>query len=148
MLQSSSGLITAITVAIIGLIGSNYLKDRELLAWYGQDLGTFKKMDINYYWLSLPPREDRTEQDSDYKKAIETASRTVISWLALVNEPGRIIIAIQAFSGSGKVLPLSEIEEVAMQVKKAGNPGLAFMVEQETELPREMTRKIFRYRPE
>jgi len=30
VLQSSGGLLTAITVAIIGLIGSSYLKDREL----------------------------------------------------------------------------------------------------------------------
>ena len=30
VLQSSGGLLTAITVAIIGLIGSGYLKDREL----------------------------------------------------------------------------------------------------------------------
>ena len=30
VLQSSGGLITAVTVALIGLIGSNYLKDREI----------------------------------------------------------------------------------------------------------------------
>ena len=30
VLQSSGGLLTAVTVALIGLIGSNYLKDREL----------------------------------------------------------------------------------------------------------------------
>jgi hypothetical protein len=30
VLQSSGGLLTAITVAVIGLIGSSYLKDREL----------------------------------------------------------------------------------------------------------------------
>lgn len=30
MLQSGGGLITAITVAILGFIGSNYLKDREI----------------------------------------------------------------------------------------------------------------------
>jgi hypothetical protein len=30
ILQSSGGLLTAVTVAIIGLIGSSYLKDREL----------------------------------------------------------------------------------------------------------------------
>jgi hypothetical protein len=30
VLQSSGGLLTAVTVALIGLLGSNYLKDREL----------------------------------------------------------------------------------------------------------------------
>src|SRR5512139_1761830 len=30
VLQSSGGLLTAVTVAIIGLIGSSYLKDREI----------------------------------------------------------------------------------------------------------------------
>jgi len=148
ILQASRAVNKQVTFGIALHVPGLFLKDRELLAWYGHDLETFKKMDINYYWLAIPDREDRTQQDSNYKKAIETASRTVISWLALVNEPGRIIIAIQTSSSSGKILPLSEIEEVAMQVKKAGNPGLSFTVEQETGLPPELTRKIFRYRPE
>ncbi|HUJ17313.1 MAG TPA: hypothetical protein VL197_04910 [Nitrospirota bacterium] len=148
IMQASRAVNKQVTFGIALHVPGLFLKDRELLAWYGHDLETLKKMDINYYWLAIPHREDRTQQDSTDKMAIETASRTVISWLALVNEPGRIIIAIQTFSSSGKILPLSEIEEVAMQVKKTGNPGLAFMVEQETELPPELTRKIFRYHPE
>jgi hypothetical protein len=120
-----------------------FLKEKELLAWYSHDMNAFKKIDLNFFWFAIPHRDIRAEQNIDYKKSIETVSRLVTSSTSLVDDPGKIIIGVQTTSLAGKILPLSEIEEVSMQMKKAGNTGIAFMVEPDTRLPSLLTKKIF-----
>lgn len=122
-------------------------KDKEVLAWYSYDMNVLKKTGVSFYWLAIPHREIRDLQDLNYKKTIETVSRIVTSSMIMVDS-GRVLFGIQTVLKSGSVLPISEIEEVADQTKKAGAPDIAFMLRLDTELPSALTRKIFKRQQE
>lgn len=119
-----------------------FLKQNEILAWYGHDLPAFRKTDLDFFWLGIPHRDRGI--NTTYRKSMERLSRRAVSSLSLVNNPSSVIIAVQAVSDSGRTLPLSEIEEVSQQVKKSVNVGLTFMVDSDTQLPPVLTRKIFK----
>jgi hypothetical protein len=148
IMQSSRSANKEVKFGIALHIPGLFLKEKHVLAWYAHDMSAFKKMDINYFWLVIPHRDIRAQQDINYKKSIEAVARMATSSLSVVNDPGKVIIAVQAFSSSGKALPLTEIEEVSAQAKKAGDPGIAFMVEPDTQLPPELTKKIFKHQQE
>ncbi len=58
VLQSSSGLITAITVAIIGMIGSNYLKERELAETQSRERLQAAETNVRIYTELMSKREE------------------------------------------------------------------------------------------
>jgi hypothetical protein len=58
VLQSSTGLITAITVAVIGLIGSNYLKDREIKETQVREKAQADDMRARIYVELMSKREE------------------------------------------------------------------------------------------
>jgi hypothetical protein len=58
LLHSSSGLITAITVAIIGLIGSNYLKNRELADTASRERMQIAETNVRVYTELMSRREE------------------------------------------------------------------------------------------
>jgi hypothetical protein len=127
-----------ISVHVPGL----FLTEKEVFAWYAHDLKQFSTVNADFFWLAIPHRDIREQQDLNYRKSMEAVSRKATATGTLIKEHN-IVIAVQAVSPSGKSLPLSEIEEVSMQVKKAGNPGIAFMVTNDTQLPSILTQKIF-----
>ncbi len=115
---------------------------KEILRRFAYDMEAFEKLNIGFYWISIPHRDMRTAQGLTYKKTLETLSRLVMATSGSVKDPGKIIIAVQTMSSSGKILPLSEIEEVSTIVKKAGEPGIAYMLGAQV-LPSELSRKLF-----
>lgn len=121
-----------------------FLTQKEMLAWHSIDITALQKMDANIFWLSVRHRDIRAQQDLNYKKTIEVVSRIVMTSMSLVNDPAKVIIAIQTTSPSRKLLPMSEIEEVSSQAKKAGEPGIAVMIEPHSQLPAVLTKKIFK----
>ncbi len=58
LLQSSSGLITAITVAVIGMIGSNYLKERELAETQSRERLQAAETNVRIYTELMSKREE------------------------------------------------------------------------------------------
>ncbi len=58
VLQSSNGLITAITVAIIGMIGSNYLKERELAETQSRERLQAAETNVRIYTELMSKREE------------------------------------------------------------------------------------------
>jgi hypothetical protein len=58
VLQSSGGLLTAITVAIIGLIGSSYLKDRELTENKSRERMQAYETNVRIYTELMSRREE------------------------------------------------------------------------------------------
>ncbi|MBI5474814.1 MAG: hypothetical protein HY961_20935 [Ignavibacteriae bacterium] len=58
LLQSSSGLITAITVAIIGMIGTNYLKERELAETQSRERLQAAETNVRIYTELMSKREE------------------------------------------------------------------------------------------
>ncbi len=137
-------IVFGVTLHVPGL----FLEEKELLAWYSHDLKAFRKVDVNFFWLALPHRDIRAQKDINYKKSIETVSRIAVSSLSLVNDPARIVFAVQTVAVDGKPLSISEIEEVTTQVRKTGDTGIAFMVVPDSGLSADLTRKIFKGRPE
>ncbi|OGW50859.1 MAG: hypothetical protein A2078_06870 [Nitrospirae bacterium GWC2_57_9] len=121
-----------------------FVKEKEVLAWYSHDVEAFKKSDINYFWLAIPHRNLRAEQDINYKKTVEMVSRLAVSSSSLLSDPAKVVFAVQAVDVAGKALPLSEIEDVSTQVKNAGETGIALMIESGSLLPGEFTNKIFK----
>ena len=60
ILQSSGGLITAVTVALIGFLGSNYLKEREIRG--AQERGRKEITDTNTrVWVELMSKREEAE---------------------------------------------------------------------------------------
>ncbi len=144
MMESSRSVNKDFKFGISLHVPGLFLQKKELLAWYAHDLDAFAKANTDFFWLTIPHRVLQEQQDLNYKKSLEAVSRKVVSTGTLVKEPAKIIIAVQAAS-SGRALSLTEIEEVSMQIKKAGDPGLAFMVEPDTQLPAAFTKKMFRH---
>lgn len=58
VLQSSGGLLTAVSVAIIGLIGSNYLKDRELREATEREKAQVEETNTRIYTELMSRREE------------------------------------------------------------------------------------------
>jgi hypothetical protein len=58
VLQASGGLLTAVTVAIIGLIGSNYLKDRELREAAERENAQIEETNTRIYTELMSKREE------------------------------------------------------------------------------------------
>ncbi len=120
-----------------------FLKKEEMLAWYSHDLEEFSRVNADFFWLEIPHRDIRREHELSYRKGMEAVSRKATATGMLLKE-GNVLIAVQTATQSGRTLPLSEIEEVSLQAKKAGNPGIAFMVLSDTDLPPVLTQKIFK----
>ncbi len=116
----------------------------EQLAWFSYDMDAFKKMTIDLYWIAIPHREIREQQNLSYQKSMEVLSRTVKSVKNMMGDPSKMVIAIQTTSTSGAVLPISEIEEAIEMVKHAEEPGIAFMIDADTMVPEVLTKKTFR----
>lgn len=117
---------------------------QEVLARCSYDFTAFKKADIDYYWIAIPHREMKARQNLSYKKTMELISRTVQCAAALVKEPEKTIAVVQARSLAGKIVPLTEVEEATLAVKKAYNPGIAFMIGAENTIPPAFAKKMFR----
>ncbi len=58
ILQSGGGLITAITVAILGFIGSNYLKDREIADTASREKMQANETNVRVYTELMSRREE------------------------------------------------------------------------------------------
>jgi len=58
VLQASGGLLTAVTVALIGLIGSNYLKDRELRETQEREKTQIAETNTRVYIELMSKREE------------------------------------------------------------------------------------------
>jgi hypothetical protein len=58
ILQSSGGLLTALTVALIGLIGSNYLKERELRETRVREDNQIRETRVRIYTELMSKREE------------------------------------------------------------------------------------------
>jgi hypothetical protein len=58
ILQSSGGLITAITVAVLGFIGSNYLKDREIAETASRERMQANEANVRIYTELMSRREE------------------------------------------------------------------------------------------
>lgn len=148
VIQASRAVNKQIRFGVALHVPGLFPKEKELLAWYSHDVNTFRKSNINFFWLAIPHRDMRDEKEINYKKSIETVARLAMSSLSLVNDPRMLLFGVQSVTNAGKLLPLSEIEEVSMQVRRSGDTGIAFMVSPDAQLPRELTRKIFKKRME
>jgi hypothetical protein len=58
VLQSGGGLITAVTVAILGFIGSNYLKDREITETASRERMQANETNVRIYTELMSKREE------------------------------------------------------------------------------------------
>ncbi len=116
----------------------------EELAHFGYDFVKFKKMEIDYYWIAIRYRDIRAEQKLTYSKTMETLSRIATAATSLSKEPEKTIIAIQTADPSGRILPLTEIEEATEMVRHSGDPGIAFMITADMPIDPKLTGKIFR----
>jgi len=117
---------------------------KDELARFGYDMNRFRRMNVDYYWMAVPHRDIRAQQDLSYNKSMEILSRIVNAATTIMKDQSRSIIAVQTTDQSGKILPLSEIEEATGMIKQAGEPGIAFMINADTTLPAEFTQKTFR----
>jgi hypothetical protein len=146
IMQASRAVNKEVSFGIALHVPGLFVKEKELLAWYSHDLSAFRKMGVDYFWLAIPHREMRARKEINYGKSIETVARLTVSSLSLVNDPAIMVIAVQTVTTEGKPLSLTEVEEISTQVRRSGDSGIAFMVSPDSQLPPELTKKIFKNR--
>lgn len=115
----------------------------DMLNRYSHDIKAFRGSGVDVFWMPILHRDVRTERGLSYKKGMEFISRTAQAASTAVKEPCRTVIALQT-SVQGKVIPFSEIEEVASLVRKSEGICIALTIGQDTLLPPSLTKKIFK----
>lgn len=123
---------------------TGFLSPKESLISHSYDMNAFRKSDVDFYWIAIPHREIRAKEGINYKKGMEQVSRIARMASTMTKDPARTIIAVQTTALSGKILPLTEIEEATAMVKQAGDTGLAFMINPASRPPSVLTIKMFR----
>ncbi len=123
---------------------SGFMTPKESLITHSYDMSSFRKSDVDFFWIAIPHREIRAQEGLNYKKGMEQISRIAQMASTLTKDPTKTIIAVQTTAVSGKILPLFEIEEAAAMVKQAGETGLAFMINPASRPPSVLTLKMFR----
>jgi len=142
IMQSSQAVNKKVKIGI-PLHITSFAQAKEQFAWFAYDMAAFKTMNVDLYWAAIPHREIRAQQNLSYQKSMEVLSRTVQSVINIMNDPSKIVFAVQTTSSSGDLLPNSEIEEAIEMVKHAGEPGIAFMINSGTIVPAVLTKKTF-----
>ncbi len=117
--------------------------EREVLARYSYDMGAFQKRNVDYYWTRIATREMKERGNLTNWQVTELVSRTASSTAAIVKESQKRVVVLDAASLDGKLLPLSEIEEVSELVSNSGKCGIAYCVAPDTVVPKAFMQKLF-----
>jgi hypothetical protein len=128
----------------IPLQGPEMESPDEALSKYAFDVKELRAFNADFFWLPILHRDIRESKRLNYKKSMEELARIAQSATTMVKDPCKALIVIQTTAVSGRVLPFSEIEEATAQVKKSGEPCIAYMISQNRTLPLALTRKLFK----
>lgn len=108
---------------------------------YLREVEAFRSADPDYFWLAFPRREGRGQ---NYKKGMETISRTAKILATAVKQPCKTILVIPLTDREGKLLSSVEIEEATAMAKKGGKPCIAYQVGKDNAVPATLTKKLFK----
>ncbi len=117
--------------------------EREVLARYSYDMGAFQKRSVDYYWTRIETRAMKERGNLTNWQVTELVSRTASSTAATIKESQKRVVVLDAASLDGKLLPLSEIEEVSKLVSNSGKCGIAYCVAPDTVVPKAFMQKLF-----
>ena len=77
---------------------------------------------------------------------MELLSRMAKSAITAVRLPDQVILALQATTETGKVIPLFEIEEITELARSSGETGIAYIIGPDATVNRTLMKKVFRSR--
>lgn len=116
----------------------------QIFTEFAYDMSAFRKMNCDYYWTAIEYLNIKSKKDLTYRQTMEQVSRIANSAVTTVKLPDQVILALQATTEHGRMLPLYEIEEISELVRNSGETGIAFIVGQDAAVNRTFMKKIFR----
>lgn len=116
----------------------------KIFTRFAYDINAFRKLNSDYYWTAIEYRDIRSKQNLTYRQAMEHLSRVANSAITAVKLPEQVILALQATTETGAVIPLFEMEEITELAGSSGKTGIAYIIGPDATVNRTFMKKIFR----
>lgn len=116
----------------------------KIFTQFAYDINAFRKLNSDYYWTAIEYRDIKTKQNLSYRQAMEQLSRIANSAITAVKLPDQVILALQATTETGAVIPLFEMEEITGSIRGSGKTGIAYIIGPDAMVNRTFMKKIFR----
>ncbi|MEK6744600.1 MAG: hypothetical protein AABZ15_13380 [Nitrospirota bacterium] len=116
----------------------------KIFKQFAYDINSFRKLNSDYYWTAIEYRDIKTNQNLTYRQAIELLSRMAMSAITAVKIPDQVILALQATTETGSVIPMFEMEEITELVRRSDTTGIAYIIGPDATVNRTFMKKIFR----
>jgi len=136
----NSGIKIGISVPVVLPVSTAGM----LFTQFAYDISAFQKYSCDYYWTAIEYRDIRADENLTYGQMMEQLSRMALSAITAVGSREQVILALQATTKSGKMVPLFQMEEVANLVRNSGETGIAFIIGPDVVVNRTLMKKIFR----
>ncbi len=118
----------------------------KIFTQFAYDMNAFRKLNSDYYWTAIEYRDIKSKQNLSYRQTMELLSRMAKSAITAVRLPDQVILALQATTETGKVIPLFEIEEITELARSSGETGIAYIIGPDATVNRTLMKKVFRSR--
>jgi hypothetical protein len=115
----------------------------RIFTQFAYDINAFRKLNTDYYWTAIEYREIRTRLNVTSRQSMELLSRIANSAVTAVKMPDQVILALQATTDTGSVIPLFEMEEITGLVRSSGKTGIAYIMGPNAMVNRIFMKKIF-----
>ena len=115
----------------------------KIFTQFAFDINEFRKLNSDYYWTAIEYRDIKTRLNLSSRQAMEQLSRIANSANTAVKMPDQVILALQATTETGSVIPLFEMEEITGLVRSSGKTGIAYIMAPNAMVNRTFMKKIF-----
>jgi hypothetical protein len=116
----------------------------RIFTQFAYDMNAFRKLNSDYYWTAIEYRDIKSKQNLSYRQTKEQLSRIANSAATAVKLPEQVIIALQATTEAGKVIPLFEMEEITELARSSGETGIAYIIGPDAVVNRPFMKKMFK----
>lgn len=115
----------------------------DALARYAFDMTSFRRVGVDIYWADLDYRNIKDKTNITLRRSLESLSRDAQSVMTIIKDIDKLTIVLPAVGGTGKTLPLSEIEEATEIIRRIGTTGIAYRIDPDGIPSFELMRKLF-----
>ena len=137
--SANAGLKIGVPIPLVVPVST----DDRIFNQFAYDMNAFRKLNCDYYWTAIDYRDIKRKQNLTYRQTMEQLSRRAYSAITTVKSPDQVILALQAITETGAMIPMFEMEEISVLVKNAGETGIAYIIGPEATISRTFMKKIF-----
>ena len=115
----------------------------KIFTQFAYDINEFRKLNSDYYWTAIEYRDIKARLNLSSRQSMEQLSRIANSAVTAVKIPDQVILALQATTETGTVIPMFEMEEITGLVRSSGKTGIAYILGPNAMVNRTFMKKIF-----